>query len=170
MFTWSHYQVFGTNHAVDFAGCIAVHKTWGAFHQAFCQCFSLTNFISYWNPCIWLAESEFVSEKHWQNAWWIAPLASTRARTRRGIQICKSAFIHSATSPHTLERFRSLSLSLPDWFLGHSQVCLQSIRSLTKGTMIRTLFRVWRGQNAEMIWFASATLLNRVRALVNASL
>ena len=47
---------------------------WGAFHQAFCQCFSLTNFISYWNPCIWLAESKFVSEKHWQNAWWNAPL------------------------------------------------------------------------------------------------
>ena len=47
--------------------------TRGAFHQAFCQCFSLTNFISYWNPCIWLAESKFVSEKHWQNAWWNAP-------------------------------------------------------------------------------------------------
>ena len=30
--------------------------------------------ISYWNPCIWLAESKFVSEKHWQNAWWNAPL------------------------------------------------------------------------------------------------
>ena len=45
----------------------------GAFHQAFCQWFSLTNFISYWNPCIWLAESKFVSEKHWQNAWWNAP-------------------------------------------------------------------------------------------------
>ena len=40
----------------------------GAFHQAFCQCFSLTTVISYWNPCIWLAESKFVSEKHWQNA------------------------------------------------------------------------------------------------------
>ena len=48
--------------------------TWGAFHQAFCQCFSLTTVISYWNPCIWLAESKFVSEKHWQNAWWNAPL------------------------------------------------------------------------------------------------
>ena len=35
---------------------------------------ALTNFISYWNPCIWLAESKFVSEKHWQNAWWNAPL------------------------------------------------------------------------------------------------
>ena len=46
---------------------------WGAFHQAFCQCFSLTTVISYWNPCIWLAESKFVSEKHWQNAWWNAP-------------------------------------------------------------------------------------------------
>ena len=45
----------------------------GAFHQAFCQCFSLTTVISYWNPCIWLAESKFVSEKHWQNAWWNAP-------------------------------------------------------------------------------------------------
>ena len=31
-------------------------------------------YISYWNPCIWLAESKFVSEKHWQNAWWNAPL------------------------------------------------------------------------------------------------
>ena len=50
--------------------------SWGAFHQAFCQCFSLTNFISYWNPCIWLAESKFVSEKHWQNTWWNAPLVS----------------------------------------------------------------------------------------------
>ena len=48
----------------------------GAFHQAFCQCFSLTTVISYWNPCIWLAESKFVSEKHWQNAWWNAPLIS----------------------------------------------------------------------------------------------
>ena len=47
--------------------------SWGAFHQAFCQWFSLTNFISYWNPCIWLAESKFVSEKHWPNAWWNAP-------------------------------------------------------------------------------------------------
>ena len=45
----------------------------GAFHEAFCQCFSLTTVISYWNPCIWLAESKFVSEKHWQNAWWNAP-------------------------------------------------------------------------------------------------
>ena len=53
----------------------------GAFHQAFCQWFSLTNFISYWNPCIWLAESKFVSEKHWQNAWWNAPppLANVKA-------------------------------------------------------------------------------------------
>ena len=51
-----------------------VSTTRGAFHQVFCQCFSLTNFISYWNPCIWLAESKFVSEKHWQNAWWNAPL------------------------------------------------------------------------------------------------
>ena len=50
-------------------------KTRGAFHQAFCQCFSLTTVISYWNPCIWLAESKFVSEKHWQNAWWNAPLS-----------------------------------------------------------------------------------------------
>ena len=49
-------------------------ETRGAFHQAFCQCFSLTTVISYWNPCIWLAESKFVSEKHWQNAWWNAPL------------------------------------------------------------------------------------------------
>ena len=40
-------------------------ETRGAFHQAFCQCFSLTTVISYWNPCIWLAESKFVSEKHW---------------------------------------------------------------------------------------------------------
>ena len=49
-------------------------EAWGAFHQAFCQCFSLTTVISYWNPCIWLAESKFVSEKHWQNTWWNAPL------------------------------------------------------------------------------------------------
>ena len=48
-------------------------ETRGVFHQAFCQCFSLTTVISYWNPCIWLAESKFVSEKHWQNAWWNAP-------------------------------------------------------------------------------------------------
>ena len=48
-------------------------QTWGVFHQVFCQCFSLTNFISYWNPCIWLAESKFVSEKHWQNTWWNTP-------------------------------------------------------------------------------------------------
>ena len=34
---------------------------------------SLTTVISYWNPCIWLAESKFVSEKHWQNTWWNAP-------------------------------------------------------------------------------------------------
>ena len=49
------------------------YKFWGAFHQAFGQCFSLTTVISYWNPCIWLAESKLVSEKHWQNAWWNAP-------------------------------------------------------------------------------------------------
>ena len=49
------------------------HTSWGAFHQAFCQWFSLTNFISYWNPCIWLAESKLVSENHWQKAWWNAP-------------------------------------------------------------------------------------------------
>ena len=30
----------------------------GAFHQAL-----LTTVVSYWNPCIWLAESKFVSEK-----------------------------------------------------------------------------------------------------------
>ena len=48
-------------------------EIWGAFHQAFCQCFSLTTVISYWNPCIWLAESKFVSETRWQNAWWNAP-------------------------------------------------------------------------------------------------
>ena len=46
----------------------------GVFHQAFSQWFSLTKFISYWNPCIWLAESKLVSENHWQNAWWNAPL------------------------------------------------------------------------------------------------
>ena len=45
----------------------------GVFHQAFSQWFSLTKFISYWNPCIWLAESKLVSEKHWQKAWWNAP-------------------------------------------------------------------------------------------------
>ena len=45
----------------------------GVFHQAFSQWFSLTKFISYWNPCIWLAESKLVSENHWQNAWWNAP-------------------------------------------------------------------------------------------------
>ena len=45
----------------------------GEFHQVFCQWFSLTTVISYWNPYIWLAESKFVSEKHWQNAWWNAP-------------------------------------------------------------------------------------------------
>ena len=53
--------------------CSCNREPWGAFHQAFCQCFSLTTVISYWNPCIWLAESKFVSEKHWQNAWWNAP-------------------------------------------------------------------------------------------------
>ena len=55
----------------------------GVFHQAFCQCFSLTTIISYWNPCIWLAESKFVSEKHWQNAWWNAPLKSRHAKCVR---------------------------------------------------------------------------------------
>ena len=63
------------------------NQSWGAFHQAFCQCFSLTNFISYWNPCIWLAESKLVSENHWQNAWWNAPL----------ILILVSAYIHVFT-------------------------------------------------------------------------
>ena len=51
----------------------------GAFHQAFCQWFSLTNFISYWNPCIWLAESKLVSENHWQKAWWNAPPVYTNS-------------------------------------------------------------------------------------------
>ena len=36
--------------------------------------------------------------------------------------------------------------------------------------MIRTLFRVWCGQNAEMTEFASATLPNLVRALVDVRL
>ena len=35
--------------------------------QAFCQWFSLTNFISYWNPCIWLAERN-LSVKFFGNA------------------------------------------------------------------------------------------------------
>ena len=52
----------------------AVTHIWGVFHQAFSQWFSLTKFISYWNPCIWLAEGKLVSEKHWQKAWWNAPL------------------------------------------------------------------------------------------------
>ena len=46
-------------------------ESWALFHET---CQSLTTVISYWNPCIWLAESEFVSEKHWQNTWWNAPL------------------------------------------------------------------------------------------------
>ena len=46
----------------------------GHFIKRFVSVFPLTNFISYWNPCIWLAESKFVSEKQWQNAWWNAPL------------------------------------------------------------------------------------------------
>ena len=62
----------------------AYENTWGAFHQAFCQCFSLTNIISYWNPCYWFAESKVVSEKHWQNAWWNAPLADTTSAHARG--------------------------------------------------------------------------------------
>ena len=49
-------------------------KTGGHFIKRFVSVFSLTTVISYWNPCIWLAESKFVSEKHWQNAWWNAPL------------------------------------------------------------------------------------------------
>ena len=61
------------HHARKFSVAWLTHGSWGAFHQAFCQWFSLTNFISYWNPCIWLAESKFVSENHWQNAWWNAP-------------------------------------------------------------------------------------------------
>ena len=39
------------------------------------------HFISYWNPCIWLAESKFVSEKHWQNAWWNTPQIQIRPHT-----------------------------------------------------------------------------------------
>ena len=30
--------------------------------------------ISYWNPCVWLAESKFVSENHWWDASWNLPL------------------------------------------------------------------------------------------------
>ena len=37
---------------------------------------------SYWNPWIWLAESELVSENHWQNAWWNAPLTPPRLSTK----------------------------------------------------------------------------------------
>ena len=55
-FEWSFKLRYSNNHS----NCALL--LWGAFHQAFCQCFSLTNFISYWNPCIWLAESKFVSE------------------------------------------------------------------------------------------------------------
>ena len=68
-----HVTVKGRNLRVRTTVWLGTVFHWGAFHQAFCQCFSLTNFISYWNPCIWLAESKFVSEKHWQNAWWNAP-------------------------------------------------------------------------------------------------
>ena len=68
----------------------------GAFHQAFCQCFSLTTVISYWNPCIWLAESKFVSKKHWQNAWWNAPLdpVSQRVTINRTIDINRSSMVN----------------------------------------------------------------------------
>ena len=34
----------------------------GGISSSVLSVFSLTNFISYWNPCIWLAESKFVSE------------------------------------------------------------------------------------------------------------
>ena len=44
------------------------------FMKLFCQRFSLTNCISYWNLCIWLAESKSVSENHGQDASWNAPL------------------------------------------------------------------------------------------------
>ena len=69
---WGNYERRGENSMLYWSN----NDSWGAFHQAFCQCFSLTTVISYWNPCIWLAESKFVSEKHWQNAWWNAPLVT----------------------------------------------------------------------------------------------
>ena len=39
---------------------------WDSFIFLVDQWFSLTYVISYWYSCIWLAESKFVSENHWQ--------------------------------------------------------------------------------------------------------
>ena len=72
----------------------------GAFHQVSCQWFLLTTVISYWNPCIWLAESKFVSKNHWQDTWWNAPL---EYRLRCSLMIRIVLFRLKETSRQTLD-------------------------------------------------------------------
>ena len=62
----------------DFNSVLSNHQTFrggsrGAFHQAFCQCFSLTNLLSANQMQGFQKLITVVSEKHWQNAWWNAP-------------------------------------------------------------------------------------------------
>ena len=44
---------------------------------------SLTTVISYWNRYIWLAESRFITESHWQNTWWNTPRSRVSLRRLR---------------------------------------------------------------------------------------
>ena len=60
----------------------------GHFIKRFVSVFPLTTVISYWNPCIWLAESKFVSEKHWQNAWWNAPQVWVKSTQGVSLKSC----------------------------------------------------------------------------------
>ena len=71
-FFWSPFEHWSSPHHST-STCQLTHHDlqaipfWAAFHET---CQSLTTVISYWNPCIWLAETKFVSEKHSQNTWW----------------------------------------------------------------------------------------------------
>ena len=125
----------------------------GAFHQAFCQCFSLTNFISYWNPCIWLAESKFVSEKHWQNAWWNAPLVLTptledwlwtieqrKARQNLPDYVQLEVVMDSRKSHHNAVLHKSLQTL---WDLQHVDICL-SLHPLSFGVNSSSVMNKWR--------------------------
>ena len=79
----------------------------GGISSSVLSVFSLTNFISYWNPCIWLAESKFVSEKHWQNIWWNAPLVFQCLMSCVAVRCCScltiAALIATDKSQRTIE-------------------------------------------------------------------
>ena len=84
--------------------------------------FFTDNFISYWNPCIWLAESKFVSEKHWQNTWWNAPLISQKYHLFCCHSIEQSDWPNDSRADWTRTRIRerlSSEFRLRQWNCNH---------------------------------------------------